>query len=306
MAQKHLERIHIIQVSAQFSDSDSETQEDFTDCFKLDPDVLSFTEMGSQRNLRMLEAECRKRDYHLYRGEAGSGLKGDDCCIAVKQQGREIKFTEGGHVRVHEGQDKPENLGGRYGPKGITWASFNFYGVKVTHHVAHWVHNQTDDTRGINLQRANAVSQMMGRQVALHGRKGAVSFFAGDMNVDPDQKIFPRHIFDQWKLVTIWEDAGQRPTHGNRSIDVVGRYGADARVEFIRFVTHPANSDHRPVSAHYEIQVDNYAPHDNPPSGDPDGEPPIFNAGNRSWKDYTDDEVYNLPIATDDSDNTNG
>jgi hypothetical protein len=304
MARK-IERIHVMHMSAQFADSDEKTKEDFVDAFKRDPDVISFTEMGSDTNVKMLRHYCREYKYRLYLGDAGKGLNGDDCCIAVRTEGRNVQFRDGGHIRVHPGQDKPESQGGRYGPKGVTWVKFNFFGVDAYHHVAHWVHNQNE--AALNRKRSLMVSSMIAKQVRLHGKKGNIAFFAGDMNLDPDAGTFPHDLFRRNKLVTIWEDGGQKPTHGNRSIDMIGRYGADKRVEFVRYETHKANSDHRPVSAFYDVQIDKYAPQDHPPSGDPDDDDgPVFHAGNRNWADYRDNDIYNLPEATDDSDQSNG
>lgn len=294
------ERFHIMQVSTKTQQADIKADEDVRDALNRDPDAVCFSELQHDDTAASVREICRNKGYHFWHAT-------DDTAVATKQEGRDIRFKDGGYVRVHPGQSKPENQGGTYGERGVSWARISFYGVDTYIHTAHWAHNQTDDVTGSSLRRARMMSNEVAKLVRKHGKKGSIAFFTGDMNVDPDQQIYPHDIFTRNKLVTIWEDAEQRPTHGNRSIDVIGRYGADKRVKFVRFETHRGNSDHRQVSAWYDIRVDKFAPQDQPPGpSQDDDDGPVFTAGNRSWKDYTDQELYDLPQATDRSDTENG
>jgi len=95
---------------------------------------------------------------------------------------------------------------------------------------------------------------------------------------------------------------------------VIGCYRPDKQVEGKRYKVHPRQqSDHRPVSAWYDIEVSKASNGNVGNTGDTGGdgggdgaEPPDVDfyatGGNIDWSDYLNDDLYPLPFAYGDSD----
>ena len=192
-------------------------------------------------------------------------------------------------------------------------------------HSAHWVfipHVQESHGELTNLH--TQTTRVMCTQVKKHGQGDSISFFAGDINVDEeadnrlDHPNMPNFIFRSQGLLTIWDELHVNPpiTIAHSTFDIIGCYRPDKQVTGTRYVVHPKqNSDHRPISAYYEVDVSKKVTTGGGGGGgggggtvtdqdDPDTgfDPYVYaSAGNVNWTDYLDNELYPLPVATGDS-----
>lgn len=314
MAKNKIETFHILHCSTQFSDPDQQTKNDFDFVFGKEPDVITFTELHpGDNNNAIMAAKARANGYRPIMGPG-------DAQIAVKL-GKHVSIKRSGAVPVHGGAKTPRF----YNPKFVQWVEIKWYGVTIYVHACHWV--SLAERGGITGKHHVLMSQAIGREMKKHSKGDAVAFFGADINADPDDKLFPHSIFRTAGIVTCWEDAGVQPsTHGGadhqHTIDAIGRNRDDRKVvKFKRYRAWPyQNSDHRPFSVWYEIETkrkNNMGGNNNgnqngngtgggtPP---PREEDPDFyeTGGNVDFSDYTDDELYNLPYAVDDSDTSNG
>jgi hypothetical protein len=165
-------------------------------------------------------------------------------------------------------------------------------------------------------------TRTMCAQVKKHGQGDAIAFFAGDINVDEgadnasDHPNMPNFIFRQQGLLTIWDELHVNPpvTIEHSTFDIIGCYRPDKQVEGKRYVVHPKqNSDHRQVSAYYDVDVSKKVTTgggggDGGDGGEPDDtddttvDPDFYaTGGNIDWSDYLDNELYPLPVASGDS-----
>ena len=291
------ETLHILHASMQVKDSAAATRDDYAFVFSKGADIISFTETNTRNgNSQIMSQEARQRDYIPITGIGSNQLAvRTRPGVRVKDRGRIKSVTD------------------RYGGRHIAWVRVNFFGVDIFHHGTHWPIGPDQTPARMAKLRADMLRLIKG-----HTKYGLCTF-AGDLNADPDQDRYPTRWFRENHLVTMWQDAGvQVATHGRgATIDYIGRYGLDRTMDFRRYKVWPRqNSDHRPLSAWYDIEVakkPSAAPGAKPPSPAPIPVPaPVYperdyaTGGNVDWSDYTDDELYALPYAVDDSDLVNG
>lgn len=301
-----VKRIHLMHASMKFSDPDAEYERGLRINLGRTPDILSMTETSGQVGL--IREVCRDLGYRavIIPGET-------ETCFAVHASLPELGVKDQGAIKV---------AGSRNVNTALAWVHCSFWGVDIYHHVAHWPAKLAVDAA----QRAShrLMTDAMVLQVRKKGKTKGVSFFAGDVNDDDDEKDAVTNwnqVFRENGLVTIWDSFRVYPgTHGaERTIDVIGAYEPDRAVKPARYKSWPMNvSDHRPVSAFYDIdvKVKTTTPAPTKPgpakptpsdtTGNPKDDDPYATGGNISWDDYLDNTIYQYPQAVDDSDRVNG
>jgi len=215
-----------------------------------------------------------------------------------------------GHARMRN-QGRYRSVTDRFGGRYVVWVTYAWEGIVLSHVATHFP-IATDQTTA----RLNKISGDLIATTKNRAKYGPVTW-AGDLNVDPDQRRYPTKLFRNNKMMTIWDDADMQVPTTRNTVDAVGRYAADSRIKFARYKAWPRqNSNHRPISGFYDIDVTKKSgtggttaptpsPSPTPPtSADPD--PLYATGGNVDWSDYTDAELYALPYAVDDSDTRNG
>lgn len=299
------ETLHILHHSSQWSDSDDQNESDMRFCFAKDPDILTFTELSphTERRQRMLKVAREKG----YRPIAHRG----DTALAIRTNAH-MKVKGSYSQPVHGGVSQDAPGIGAYRPRTLCVAHVNFHGQDIFISVSHWATRAQDG--GIYRVHFNKMVKAVVDKMASQHKKG-IAFHAGDMNADPDEAKYPKEAFREGRILTCWDEKNVEPaTRFGRSIDIIARRKDEKRAELKRFKVWQANinSDHRPFSCWYEIDTTKKKNQGGNNPGEDKGKDPdkkgdkYPNAGNRNWRDYKDNEVYDLPQAVDDSDLFNG
>lgn len=315
---------HIHHASLLYSLPIAQREADITYAFDTGADVITFTEAH--------EADTRGAIMRIGRAKGYSpvtfGGKGDNA-IAVKLKGDpDGKHRSTGGVMASAGiPNKPKNPEhpALFTPKYVRWVRYAWYDQDIWIHTAHWIFiPHIINAHGEGVKVHTDTTKTMCAQVKKHGQGDAISFFTGDINIDEgadnasDHPNMPNFIFRANGLLTIWDEMHvSPPTIHDSTFDIIGSYRPDKQVEGTRYVVHPKqNSDHRQISAYYDIDVskkvvtgggggdggagegeDGADP--GPPEAFDDGI--WFGGGTIDWSDYQDDSIYALPVATGDS-----
>lgn len=159
------------------------------------------------------------------------------------------------HREIDAANPGPARRGG-HAARSIETIRFAFEGDVIVFHAAHWSTGYGRSTQrrreALEMWRAMAdkASSALGPRLA---------FWAGDVNWDPldpsDNK--PAHIMRHRGMVSAFEELDKSPaTHGKRTIDLIGSWARDKRVQAVNVGTlESPNSDHRPVVASYRIEA---------------------------------------------------
>ena len=302
--------IHLMQVSLQRTDTMAQMEHDMKYAFSQGPDVIGFTEMVGSQMRATFNRVCREHDW-VPIIPAGVGLT---VPLAVKLGGdADTKVRSRGAKLALPGVAK------QYENRYISWVQIKWHNQNIWVHEGHWSRTKW------GAERHTSVSAMMAAQVKKHGAKDAISFWMGDLNVDELDDDRATHARAAANLNTIFRDVGLLSVFdelhvnppatlaGKGTYDVIGSYRPDKQVEGKRYKVHPKQkSDHRPVSAWFDIEVGQKAvvnlgfigTENDPDSADPERVDPDFYAtgGNIDWSDYLKDDTYPLPYAYGDSD----
>lgn len=301
--------LHLGHQSMKFSQPNDATERDAAWMMQnVEPDIVSYTELSDAGSREAIRRACKAEGYHpvLY-SQTASGFAFNPDVLKLKDKG----FILGSEA-VTEG---PNNAPKRY----VSWAHMKLDDEDIWYHTAHWLPYLAEGHGRV--QRHNAMSKQMVAQVRKHGRGTDLSFFSGDINIDDQSGDISAYnqIMRDAGLLSIWDEMKVYPgTHGgphSRTIDVIGSYNRDKRVVGKRYKVWPEQrSDHRPLSVWYELKRARVSQpsgggggHDgsgHPPGTGPDPAQDDFYAtgGNVDWNDYLDGAIYQLPQATDDSD----
>lgn len=309
-----VETLHIMQCSLRFSNPDADRRADIQYAFDQDADLLTFGEAGEADTTAMI------RDIARSHGYADVTFPQGDSQLAVKLKGAaDARLKSKGGVMAHRA------IPGSFGARYVRWARVAWYDQDIWMHAAHWVFiPHVLEAHGELTKLHEDQTRTMCAQVKKHGQGESISFFSGDINVDEgadnrsDHPNMPNFIFRQKGLLTIWDELHVNPpiTIAHSTFDIIGSYRPDKQVTGTRYIVHPKqNSDHRPVSAFYEVDVSKKVVGgggggDGGDGGEPDdtddptetADPDFYaTGGNISWADYLDNELYPLPTATGDS-----
>lgn len=287
--------LHLMHYSQNHADTDAQVNSDLEWALSQKPDMISFTELqGHQQNLRQIAAA---HNYHAVAfGQEGIAVNRDTCVL--KDQGKS------------RGTDRiaPDGGAGRQS-RYVNYVRVIWHGESVWYHVSHWVNMFSTVSPG-RKDAHDQMGHMLVQQVQRHGARGNLSFFAGDTNDDDGATETKgpgstNTIFKEGRLVTIWDEVknwpGTMSNHG-RTIDVIGKYDPDTRVTGTRgLVHHERNSDHRPISAWYDVVRVKEPGDGTPPPANPDPThgPHYSTGGNVSWNDYRDNTLYNIDEETE-------
>jgi hypothetical protein len=205
-------------------------------------DVVGFTEVRSFHD--ELARACGRHHYALLLPPKGSGT---DSAIAVLASHR-IEST--GYVPVVEPSARP-----RHSARGIQWVQLTPDGTseRVTVCSGHWLTERSDEGH----QRI-AMTRAMADVVREAAAGDRLAFWTGDTN-NPDHELERTPVdraLRKAELTSCWDELGRYPATGPHggTIDVVGSYDPDRRVECLRARRWVSlYSDHQPVSAWYRI-----------------------------------------------------
>lgn len=309
---KNIKTLQITHASMKHSDSAKEFREDLRTLDGYGGDIIGFTEVGDRNSLL--------NDFARANGLAAITYPHGDGGYLIRT-GPNLKVKRKNAVKAHPGEP------GKYGARYVHEVAVIFHGREIWMHEAHWVNKaEVNKSRGEDHAK---MTRTIASEVRKHAQGDKISFFGGDLNFDPNERGYPRHLFRENKLMVCWDDAGVQPPTGpgGGTIDLIGRYGPDKDVSFKRYKVHNrGNSDHRPFSVWYEIDVERGADvggngggsnggnggngggnGGNTPNPNPTKDDDFYaTGGNVDWSDYQDDAVYDLPYAVDDSDTENG
>lgn len=273
--------LHLQQASMQGQDPDKQIKSDLTAVLNRGADVVGITEIASTQRA-MIQAVCSGLGYWPCLPPSGS--RGETGVLVRLREG--VKVLASGSEKISDGKPGPASSGG-YAPRFITWVLLDWHGERVTVFEGHWVTGF--DRSPTRAELHEQMTRAMAAAVDKAGKGAAVSFFMGDTNIDErtDQgknPSKPHAIFAEEGLLTCWDELGKYPpTHGKRTIDVIGSRDGDQRVSCTDARIWPKlHSDHRQVSAYYDIAEQRQKP---PPADYPPpspvylGPPSKFSAG---------------------------
>ena len=299
---------HIMHASMRFDRPPEEFKDAIRWQMQQDPDIISYTEIS--RFHKELREVCQGTNYR-----PALASKGREGGFIVKV-GDHCRVTDQDSVFALEGRPGPASQGG-FADRYIFMVKIKWYGEDIWYHSAHWT---TGYYKSPERDRWHEhMTSIMVNQVKKHGKGRTLSFFGGDQNVDEqsdnqrrDARSQMDGVFRDNGLLTIWDEMGVfPPTHGlehGPTIDIIGSYNPDKRVKAKRWKVYPKHaSDHRPISAWYEIthtQGGNVG--GNTGGGKATPKKGFVHGGNVDFSDYADGRIYDLPMAVDDSDLTNG
>lgn len=239
------ETIRLRMSSMQHTDTPRQIQEDARDAIpnatKAAPDFIGFTELAGPV-LTAVRERCKDAGYDLIRkGSVG---------IAVHPR---QDLLESGSVDVLTSFKSPSGRGSYRARPILEVTTRTPGGTKATVHIAHWI---TDAPTQQREDKRTEQSEKMADRVRLHSRGDRVGFWMGDTNEDegkPEREV--QRVLTRNNLLSIYDELDTYPnTHGQKTIDVVGRYKGDRRVKAKRVRRRKKrNSDHRVVDATYEI-----------------------------------------------------
>lgn len=289
------ERLHIMHASHYVDASQAAFRAQYNYQFNQKPDIVTFTESGGDRG-KWMSQEARDHDYRPVT------FRNTDVAMAFRVgKENQLWVKDSGQKLVHP----PVRAGVR--PGVICWVKLNWKGQTVWIHTAHWTAKAREASRR---DEHTSMSREMGKMVREHAKGEDMSFFSGDLNAEKGEWWYPGSIFRETGLITCWEDNDKAPpTHGRRTIDIIGRHRYDSRVSLGATKVHPKMaSDHRAVSAWYKVEFRKKRDDekDDGKGGDKGKGDGIKLPNHRSFKDYTDDEIFNLPQAVDEEDTENG
>lgn len=239
-------RLQLEQASSAFTLSDRKARADFREALSHGADVVGFTEVAARH--AALGDVCDTSGYQLLLPTDG------DTALAVRGIHKVLQASTIGSV---PGEKGPAS-GGGHGPRTIQLAVVRPFGTREHFAVceAHWV-TKAADTGGQQL----AMTMDLARIIRIHAKGSRLGFWMGDTN-NPDRRgdfTTVDRALRKGELTSCWDELGEwPPTHGGvrgPTLDVVGSYDPDRRVECARARVWPAeNSDHRPVSAWYTVR----------------------------------------------------
>lgn len=309
MAETKTRTIHLMHASMRFDRPDSEFKQAIRWQMDQEPDIISYTEVTRyHQELREVTKGTNYRPV-LPRGREGGFLVrvGENC--HVKDQGS---------TKIMEGRPGPASQGG-FADRYCYWVKVKWYGEDVFQHVQHWTTGYyKSDLRD---RWHENMTKVMVDNVKKHGKGFDIAFFAGDQNVDEQADNNKTALRSQMDgtfrdngLLTIWDEMQVfPPTHGlnhGPTIDIIGSYNPDKRVKAKRWKVYQKHaSDHRPISAWYEVSHVKKASVGGSTGGgstNPTPKKGFIHGGNVDFSDYADGRIYDLPTAIDDSDLTNG
>jgi hypothetical protein len=228
--------------------------------------------------------------------------------------GEEAFMIREDHKIIARGRQKVSSAVAHSPSRYVNWVGINWHGQKLWPHVAHWIvhvaaHGKVTTTADRQRQNLNITKGMI-RQVNSHGKNPNLAFFMGDTNINEEsdnhvnstQQI--NYNFRKNGLITVWDEMRVYPatlggSHGP-TYDVIGKYDPKRRVTAVRYKTWPMrNSDHRPISAWYDIDMKKPAASSASSGGSPST--PLKTYQWWDYSDYMDSSIYELSVAMEDS-----
>ena len=245
--------LHLLQASGSWRDNDREVRQDYRRAFDRGAHFIGFTEV--YRDLDLLKTEAAREGYHLAWGPTKSGKA--ETVVAVAKS---VQVLEHGSVLVNPAdQGRPPS--GGHAARYATWVTAEWQRETVTFVEGHWV-----TAAGGNASRRakrRTMSHVVAGIVAEHAQGRGLGFVAGDTNDDDNVNDRGSVVYGPLEaggLVTIFDELGVHPpTHQGRrdtTIDIIASYVPDVRVRAMRVEVHRGgNSDHRQVSAFYDVAI---------------------------------------------------
>lgn len=234
-------RLHLMHSSLQWSAPRERTALAVRWALQRAPHAVTFTEAGGEPVSGVLRAACKDYGYRLVL------RKGVGTAVAVREDQRLLSC---GFRRVLGPKEGRPRDGGRPA-KYLTWARFKWETEDVFYAVGHW------PNRAVEQQADHRhMTRVMAELVRVNGAGRTLGFWSGDVNVDDAQRVpFYDPELHDGRLTSVWDTLGEYPsTHGARTIDVIGTFDRDKRVQVKRARTWPARgTDHKPISAYFEV-----------------------------------------------------
>lgn len=243
-------RLRIAHVSMQFSDKRDQQLHDARVAFSRGYDIITGTEAGGDNGVaKALEVAAEENGYRLH------NPRRYDTWVAVKGEIVADKWNTGQRFALWRSSRTTPKPRGRWGDKGIAWATFDF-GGRFGRVAVGSVHYLTRGGAGDYKRPSDRkYAEQIRKWVTRKGKKSRLAFIGGDFNL-----VDKHHdLFYGVPMTTCWDDLQKWPGTGHGNIDAIARYDKDTRVRCVgaralrdnRVFLH---SDHFIVEAEYEIK----------------------------------------------------
>lgn len=247
------ERVLLMQISMQFSDSLAQKKADayriFTRARNKKAMAIFGTESLEIGTRVILRAAAAKHGFRFF---AGSG---QDAWFAVNRS-----FIDSGW-ETFTGPVIVPGKKGDHSHKKVTWVSF--YNERIGRVTLFGQHLLTkgrpsakDPEYRQHIEENRDILQATAKEVVKRGAGQAICFYGGDQNIVDvhDDTFMGAPLTSAWDELKKWQDTG----HGN--IDVIASYDRDGRVSAVsarsfKDKTFPLHTDHYLVEAQYDILV---------------------------------------------------
>lgn len=236
----------------QFSDNRDQHRHDLRIILSRKSHMVGTSEIDTQDFREDCKLVAKEKDYQFLCPKDPVSGKHTHEPIFVRND-LEIKST------VFEQIIPPGSIGGRHGPRGLTTVRAKWLNNHVSLTWAHWL---TDWDNEYRLKANLKLTRALITRVKQEGLGNRLAWWGGDINWDIDDPTLnlPAKLLREGGLLTVYNELG-RPdigTHGGRTIDLVGRYKNDRRVEALGFEVFRDTkqftyTDHAQVVAKYRV-----------------------------------------------------
>lgn len=242
--------IRLLQSSQQFNLGRQAVVDDAVTTFGRGADFVGGTESGNAPHEVVLPQIAKQFGYHFHNAPGGGWL-----AHKIEHEHKDSNF-----VLTTPALPVPPRQGG-HGPRGVLWLTCHVKGIgRVTVAEAHWLTGATTNMkrRKEHLEMTNVLSDIMKR----HAKGDRLGFFMGDVNVeDEDNSRYANNwnevVFQDKNLLTICDELKKwPPTHGDKTLDIIGSWQNDKRSKAKEVVAHrKQKKDHKDVSGFYTVKV---------------------------------------------------
>lgn len=252
---KKTERIHLMHVSMQRSDSSKQQRHDAKEIFRRAKNRnvawVTGTEAGtgSGQLAKILRREARRKGYRFKKAGGGAGA-----WVAVRKS-----FIDGGYRTFYK--KVLDGRKGQYPDSGIVGVKFRNknlgrIAVLASHYVTRGRPGAKNPAYRRRVAQNRRLARALGSLMRKHAKGSALGFYGGDQN------IVDRHddTFMGQPITSIQDELGKWPNTGHGPIDVIGSFDRDGRVEpaYVwslndkEFFLH---TDHFVVEAAYDVEL---------------------------------------------------
>lgn len=248
--------LHIQSASQQFSDTEKQQAHDLEIILQRQAHFVGTSEVGTPEFRQLIREYAQRYGYTVMFPECVNGHK-TNSPILVRN---DLHIVQKYYIEVIPPYRAPAAKGG-HSCRGINVVQTEWRNIHVSLVWAHWLSKQDVPERAHqNMKLTRAVCA----EVKHLGQGTNIVFWGGDINWDEDDPTpdTPGAVLKQSGLISIFEELNKPdlPTHGTRTIDLIGSYAPDNRVSAHKVKVWNdreefTNIDHNQVSGWYAINI---------------------------------------------------